>query len=307
MISRTYDPFMRVAFSLLVAISALGLFSCSATVKPPRLEDSARIIAPLPACVMHLPARKKSAFARRLSPEQYWPLVFPDFDATKKQLPENSLACTGRSIFDNPLFQGGEPAKGWPLTVVEGDILVGSGGDRLRVLWMRTHEFPDGTSAGPLALVRATEDFAELYAVGVYKASTKRPRFGLERMGAEAVVTVQDDSCTGNTKIEPCKNAMNIFLPRKGELVNLMTIALEQRDYATAGEPGIPGRIEYRLTTAPTFFPTGVKLFEQVKARDDVGHELRTAELERTFQFKDPRLVTAETPLWQRIFPNATR
>jgi hypothetical protein len=257
---------------------------------------------------MRLPARRvTTGVSRAMSEPAYWKLVFPTFDSEKVSLPENAIPCTGRNVLADPAFTGGEWIRKYPLAVEEGEILLGSGGDRIKVLWLRTHRFPDGTEAGPIAMVRAKEDSAEVYAVGVYRGITKRPYFQLERIGPEVVATVSDEGCTGNTKVEPCKSMVSVYLPRKGELVRLTTFASERRDYVVAGEPGVYGaHIEYHLQTAPRYVPEGIKLYEQVKATDEAGRELRKAEVERDFVLRDVTLVPNEGPLWPRIFPKPT-
>jgi hypothetical protein len=295
--------------ALVGLVCGIAGISCSETPKPPRIEDSARQMAPIPACLMALPARSpnaNTAFVRNLSELQYWKLVFPSFNEQTNQLPKDALVCTGRSMFDDPLFQGGDSAKGWPRPVEEGDILFGSGGDRLKILWMRTHQFPDGTEAGPLALVRTQADYAELYAVGAYKGITKKPWFQMERMGTEAVVTAEDDTCVGQDQVSPCEDALTIFIPRMGQLVALTTLTLQQRAYSLGGEPGAYGRVEYKLTTAPTFVEGGIKVLEQVVATDEAGRELRKAEQHRWFELHDATLVVSAPPLWPKVFPKPT-
>jgi hypothetical protein len=117
---------------------------------------------------------------------------------------------------------------------------------------------------------------------------------------------VSDEGCTGNMREEPCRNMTSLYLPRKGELVRLVSFAAERRDYVNEGEPGAPGRIEYRLTSAPRFVNEGLRLFEQMSAKDEAGRELRTAELERVFTLRDVVLVPSEGSLWPRIFPRPT-
>jgi hypothetical protein len=293
-------------FAALGLLSALG---CGSAAQQPHTEDAARRLAPVPACVMRLPARRvKTGVTRGMSEPGYWKLVFPSFDTEKVALPENAIPCTGRNVLADPAFTGGEWVRKYPLAVEEGEITLGSGGDRIKVLWLRTHRFADGTEAGPLAMVRAKEDSAEVYAVGVYRGLTKRPYFQLERIGPEVVTTVSDEGCTGNMKVEPCRNQVSVYLPRKGELVRLTSFASERRDYVQGGEgPGAPGRIEYHLTSSPRYVPEGIKLFEQVTARDEAGRELRRAEVERVFTLRDVLLVPNEGSLWPQIFPRANK
>jgi hypothetical protein len=296
---------LAAAASGVVVGTAVGTAGCAAAATEHNREDSTRQMQPVPACIMRLPPRrtKTAGLARSLSEVAYWRLVFPTFDQEKLSLPENAIPCTGRNVLADPALTGGQWIRKYPLAVEEGELLLQSGGDRLKVLWLRTHVFPDGTEAGPLALVRPKEDSAEVYAVGVYRGLTKKPYFGLERIGPEVVITVSDEGCTGNTKVEPCRNLTSAYLPRKGELVKLIAFAAERRDYVVAGEPGAPGRIEYRMTSAARFTPKGITLFEQMSAKDEAGRELRRAEVERVFILRDVDLVSPEESLWPRIFP----
>src|ERR1700722_15541663 len=112
----------------LVALAALT--ACSAP--PPRtpLEDQTRRVAPLPACVMALPARRAvpAGTLRHLKEEEIVPLVFPAFDEDKRLLAKDSIACTGRNVLGDSILAGGSPTRGgWPLAEQEGDALYGSG------------------------------------------------------------------------------------------------------------------------------------------------------------------------------------
>ncbi len=300
----------RLFFLAIVVLgSAFGSSGCgAAAAKEPHFEDPTRLLAPVPACVMRLPVRRvKTGLARNMSEAGYWRLVFPTFDTEKLALPEDAVPCTGRNVLADPALKGGEWIRRYPVAVEEGEITLGTGGDRLKALWMRTHRFPDGTEAGPLALVRPKEDAAEVYAVGIYRGITKRPYFALERIGPEVVVTVQDEGCSGNTKLEPCRSVTSIFMPRRGELVRLTAFTADRRDYMDVGEPGSYGRIEYRLTSSARYIKEGVRVYEQMSAKDDGGRELRHAEIERIFTLRDIELVPNEDSLWPHIYPKGAK
>lgn len=299
---------IRVAAVLLGAIGTLALSGCPETVRPARLEDKARQNAPIPACILRLPPKAgPKGFVRQLEWWQYYEATFPAFDVEQKKLPQGALPCTARPVFNDPLFNGGDSPKGWPRPVDEEDLVYGSGGDRLKIAWMRTHRWSDETEAGPLVLLRPKEDHAEIYAVGAYRGRTKKPYFAVERMGGEALVTAQDDGCTG-VPTGPCENTLTVFLPRAGALKVLTVLTLQQRAYALAGEPGMPGRVEYQLTTTPSFEKGVIKVLEQVTAQDETGRVLRKAELQRQLTLQESELVESEEALWPRIYPKqATR
>ena len=289
---------------MLVALAA----GCSGAAQQSTIYEEARLMAPPPACIMRLPARAGGKAVRSLKEEEYWELVFPSFERPRQALPDRALACTGRTVFDDPLFKGATRVASYPAPVSEGDVLVGSGGDRLRVIWLRTHRDADGLEVGPLALVRAKDDFGEVYAVGAYKGRTPRPLFRLERIGVEAVVSVTDEDCTRKDyKLgTPCESTQGIYMARKGVLVNLATFSTERRAYVSAGEQGTTGLVEYHLTASPKFEEKGVTLSEQILAVDEGGRELRHSEIERVFALEDIKLIPNEEPLWPRIYPAKT-
>lgn len=285
-----------------VAFASVG---CGSVAQPARNEDISRQNAPVPACIMPMPVRPTSrGTLKRLRELQYWELVFPTYDANERKLPQDALACTGQNVFKDPVFENGQSDRGWPRTVEEGDLLMGSGGDRLKVAWFRTHSFQDGSAAGAIALVRSQDEYAEAYAIGAYRSVTPKPYLMLERIGPDVAVTAQDDHCLQEKK-GPCETRMTVYLPRNGALKPLANFATKKRDFAGASEPGSSGRIEYRLTAAPQFTPEGIKLFEQVLAIDEGGRELRRAEVERFYKVEGRTLVESETSLWPRMFPKA--
>jgi hypothetical protein len=261
-------------------------------------------MAPVPACVVALPARTHGVAGtmRNLQELQYWPLVLPGFDRATRRLPVGATACTGARVFDDPVFAGGA-TRGSPIEVQEGDVLYGNGGDRVRIVWLRTHRWPDGSQAGPIALVRAKEDFAEVYAVGALRAATPNTTLQAERMGAEVLVSATDDGCQGRAKDVACETTVSLFLPRSGHLARLATMETARRAYATGSEPGVQGQVEYQLNASPQYTAEGVTLFEQVTATDSSGRVVRRTELERRFVLHDGVLDQGTDSLWGRVYP----
>ena len=276
--------------------AALAAFvgGCAETPDRPRTEDDARQLAPLPACITQLgsASAKKAGASRSLREEQLWPLVYPSYDAKSAKVPEGAHACNGRV----PELAGGHASA-----IEEGAVLLGGGGDRLKVAWLRSHTYDDGTKGGALALVRSLDGTAEVYAVGSYRAHEK-VLLSIERIGPEIVVAAIDDTCTGRKTGTPCETMVTVFAPRFGVLVKVASIATERVTYATDNEPGIRGRSEYRLTSAITYADGGIKVLEQVLARDEQGREIRKAELERAYTFApDGSMVVDEDSLWSKV------
>ncbi len=298
---------LRIGWVFLVMAGALGATATTAceTNRPPRIEDEARVMAPVPACILPLPSRSHGAgqTMRNLTEDQYWQLVFPAYDATNHKLATNALPCTGFKVFDDPVFTGGT-TRGTPIDVQSGDAVFGNGGDRVRIVWLRTHRWPDGSEAGPLALVRAKEDFAEVYAVGAYRRSNGQLTLQAERLGTEVLISATDDGCQGQAKTSSCETNVSLFLPRFGKLARLTTLVTEKRAFASGSEPGVMGQVAYQLTASPQYTPDGIKLFEQVQAMDAAGRVVHKTELERMLVLHDGTLETGDS-LWGKLYPGA--
>jgi hypothetical protein len=294
---------MRAAIAILMMASA-ALSGCTPAARP-KVEDQTRRVAPLPACVLHLPARRveSAGTLRKLREEQIVKLMFPAFDEDKRALPNGSPACTGRPVLDDPTVAQGTVAKGWPHVVQEGDIVYGSGGDRIRVIWLKVYAWGDGTVGGPIALVRSNERFAELFAIGAYRGRGDRVKLATQRIGGDVFVTAEDDTCEGHRAGVGCETRLSVFLARKGVLGRVVDIPIERLDYLAQGERGAVGKLEYRMTSAADFRQDGIHLVEQIRVKDDVGRELRKAELERLFVLDDitGKMASSEPPLWDRV------
>ncbi len=289
-----------------VASAVLMLAGCAAPPKRPLVEDQTRRVTPLPACVQYLPARRAATAGtmRNLREEQVVRLVFPQFDEDKRALPQGAIACTGRPVFDDPLLAGGTPIRGsWPFVEQDGDVLYGSGGDHLKLVWLKFLTFPDATVGGPVAIVRSNERFGEVLAVGVYRGRPDRVQLATQRMGSDLLVTAQENACVGRKPGEGCENHLTVMLPRLGRLARAADIPIERVAYGGEGEKGVTGQLEFRLTTSADYKADGIHLVEQIKVKDDTGLQLRSSELERLFALDDIKGTMApnEPPLWDRV------
>jgi hypothetical protein len=156
-------------------------------------------------------------------------------------------------------------------------------------------------------MVRAEEDFAEVYGVGLFRGAPERSRFATERIGGTVVVTAVDDRCTGKAPEEPCESWIHVLMPWKGQLVEQASLAVERRYLASKGEPGANGSVLYRMTGTPMFEPARIRLLETIQAVDSTGRKLRNVELERRFDFVDGKLVERQASLWDRVVGQAAK
>jgi hypothetical protein len=242
---------------------------------------------------------------RSLREEQVWSLVYPGFDPKRGTLAQDTRACTGRAPLQDKVLAGGTAIK-----IEEGAVALGGGGDRLKVAWLRSESYPDGTVGGALALVRSVDGTAEVYAVGAYRGRAKAA-LTIERVGPEVVVVVKDDGCGDSktpapvapaAKHEACETLVSVFRPRLGVLERIASIAQERIAYATDREPGIRGLVEYRLSSSIQYVDGGIRVLEQVLVRDALAREVRKAERERAFTFApDGSMVVDEDSLWSQV------
>ena len=298
--------FMRahvVRIAVVIGVTSLG---CGGAQPRSKIEDQSRRIAPLPACVLHLPERRagSAGTARKLREDEIVKLMFPSFDESKRTLPQGARSCTGSAVFDDPLFRDGQlvRSKAWPFIEQEGDMIYGGGGDRLKIVWLRTHTYADGSAAGPLAVIRSGERFAELFAVGTYKSQPERTRLATVRMGSEYLVTAEDDGCASHKEGAACQTILSVLLPRKGRFLPVVDVPVERIGYSGKAERGSLGVLEYRLTSVPEFKDDAIKVVEQVRVKDDTGRELRKAEHERVITVDDRGGATASEPsLWDQV------
>jgi hypothetical protein len=255
---------------------------------------------------MHLPARRPEAAgaARKLREEQVVKLVFPQFAEDTRTLPQGPISCNGSAVFEDPALAGGQPIRGaWPLVEQEGDVVFGSGGDRIKIAWFKLLRFADGTVGGPLAIVRANDRFAEVFAVGAYRARADLARLATQRYGGEVLVTASEDGCTGRKARQACESRMTVFLPRAGALRRAADLSVERVAYAPAGDRGPAGLLEYRLTASTAFKPEGIRVDEQIRVTDDDGREVRKAEVNRLFALDDAKgtFGSVDPPLWDLV------
>ncbi|MCL2778308.1 MAG: hypothetical protein FWD73_09915 [Polyangiaceae bacterium] len=299
-------PLFSCLLSCATALTGLAcLVGCGAPPERTRIEDQSRRVAPLPACVMHLPARRTaSGTARKLLEPEIVKLIFPVFNDKTRSLAQGALACTGATIFDDPIFNGGQIVRhsAWPFVEQEGDLTYGSGADRLKVVWLRTHVFPDGTFAGPIAIYRTSERFAEVFAVGVHRGQPATTSLGVARMGGDVLVTVQQDGCSNRKEGSACQTMLDVLLPRRGALTEFVRVPVERVAYSARGERGSVGVLEYRMTSVTNFGEDSIHLLEQIHVRDDTGRDFRRAEHERLITVDDSGHPTSsEPPLWDQF------
>ncbi|MFZ5891296.1 MAG: hypothetical protein ACOY0T_09620 [Myxococcota bacterium] len=288
--------------SLMVcAVGAVSVLAsaCAGAVESSKFEDRARRTVPVPICLKPLQRHGGEGIVSALKPEDYWSMVLPSFDAGAGTVDRSSPDCAGRPVFDNPELAQAEGVRTGALVVKLDDAVITPGPDGLRVAWFRTHHFADGTSAGPIALVRPREGYAEVYATGFYRGRSKDSHFSLERMGSRVLVSANDEGCTGVKPNQACETLFSVFLMNAGRLESAARFPLDRIEYRSA--PGVSGTAQYRLTATPVFQEHAIRVQEQVVVRDASQGVVRKSDLERVYQLGGGRLTPTADSLWVQV------
>lgn len=269
---------------------------CAGAVESSRIEDRARRTVPVPICLKAL-ERRSAGVVSALKPEDYWSLVLPSFDVGASTVDRSGPDCSGRAVFDRPELADAEGVRSGALTVKPGTAVITPASDGLRIVWLPTHRFANEQAAGPLALLRPREGFAEVYATGFYRGNEKNSRFALERMGPRFVVTASDEGCA-TAKGKRCESAFSVFVMRSGMLTPSASLAVDRVDFRSMA--GVSGAVQYRLTATPIFEDKLLRMVEQLAVRDENQSVLRKSDMERVFKLEpDGSLKCNQQSLWE--------
>ncbi len=282
----------------LALLTALGALGCAGAVESSKLEDRARRTVPVPICIQ--PLERSTSGVSKIEPHDYWKMVLPAYDVGSSTVDSGSNDCAGRPAFSEKDLLSAEGPRSGSIPTKPDHAVVTPGPDGFRVVWLRTFEFSDGSSAGPLALVRSREGYAEVYGTGALRAKLKTTRFGLERMGSRILVTATDEGCGEAKPGQPCETAFTVFLLGSGRLNRAASLPLDRIDYRPF--PGLPGLSKYRLTATPVFQEKGMRVVEQVLVQDANQGTVRKSDLERVFKLAPGGELQPSAPsLWHQV------
>ena len=270
------------------------------------MEVTARKQIPIPVCTTQLaPLRASSgkAAVRSLDAEQWLGVLLQGFDPAKG-LGATDVDCTGHYAFTNESLRGGVPTTGWGKKVEPEALDMRAGPDGVRVLWLRAVRFENGDEGGPIALVRAVDDRAEVYGIGSFRGPSSS-QLSPVRLGNELIVASETKICPN---ADDCRKRAQFYLARRGRLIEGATVDLER----TAVVPSVSERglyAKYTLRTDVTYKATGIQLLEQVQVKiihydegaRDSDRALRKVEFSRFLRVERDTLFSSNDPLWERV------
>ena len=289
-----------------LSLLSMGLLGCGAAPEQPHTEVSTRKQIPVPVCTLQLTPAKGSASSARvrtLEPEEWMSVVSPGYDVSKGLGPTDK-DCTGQFLFANESLRGGISQKGWPRVVEAEDLDFRAGPNGTRVLFLPLLKFENGDVGGPVALVRAVGDHAEVYGVGSFRGAPKTT-FAPVRLGNETIVAAESKVCPDP---DDCRKRVQFYLARRGRLIASAAVDVERTAILpSVSERGLYAR--YTLRTDVTYKPAGIQLLEHVEVKivhydegdRDSDRALRKVEFSRTLRVERDTLFSSNDPLWDRV------
>lgn len=289
-----------------LSAAVLAWIGCGAAPEQPHLEAPTRNQVPIAVCTTPLGAPKRAgsrAVVRNLDPEDWARILMPSYNE-EKGLTATETDCTGNYVFANESLRGGISAKGWPRLLEPEEIDTRAGPEGMRVVWLRVLKFENGDDGGPIALVRAVDDRAEIYGIGSFRGPAKS-KIDPVRMGNENLVVAESKVCPDP---DDCRKRAQFFLVRRGRLIEGASVDLER----TAVVPSVLERglyARYQLQTDVQYKPNGIQLLEQVTVKiihyqeptRDSDRELRKVEFARFLRVERDTLFSSNDPLWERV------
>jgi hypothetical protein len=283
------------------------LMGCPMPDAQPHAELPQRYQIPIPVCTTPLsPVQRQAggrAVVRSLDPEQWMGVVAPSF-SPQIGLGATDTDCTGHYLFANESLRGGISTQGWPRHFDPDDLEIRSGPEGMRVIWLRVLRYENGDVGGPVALVRAIDDHAEVYGIGSFRGPPKS-KITPVRVGNENLAVAESTICP---ELDDCRKRADFYLARHGRLIDSAQVDLERVQVVpSATERGLYAR--YTLRTDVTYKPNGIQLLEQVQVKIihyDVGERdsdriLRKVEFSRFLRVERDTLFSSNDPLWERV------
>jgi hypothetical protein len=292
----------------LALVSLCGaLAGCPSPDPQPHAEIPQRYQIPIPVCSTPLsPVQRQAggrAVVRNLDPEQWMTVMSPGF-SPQIGLGATDTDCTGHYMFANESLRGGISTKGWPQHFDPDELEVRAGPEGMKVLWLRVLKFENGDVGGPVALVRAVDDHAEVYGLGSFRGPPKS-KVSPVRVGNETLAVAESTICPD---LDDCRKRADFYLARRGRLIDSAQVDLERVQVVpSATERGLYAR--YTLKTDVTYKPNGIQLLEQVQVKivhSDLGDRdsdrlLRKVEFSRFLRVERDTLFSSNDPLWERV------
>jgi hypothetical protein len=193
-----------------------------------------------------------------------------------------------------------------------------------RIVWIMTHQFPNGDGFGPVAAITVENDTAFVGSLGFLRLRPTRVDLDLWLIGTKVVLRGEGETCDGGRNASTCRRASSLMVydklrfhgvPMRRTETNecIDTPWVEQaREADLTLENGWNRHM--KITANVTHDQRYVVITEHVDVQDtDPAHpdipprDVRRIDTERFIHVEGPYMFTRQSPLWPRIIPTEGR
>ncbi len=218
-------------------------------------------------------------------------------------------------ISPNGLTTAGEPAT--PVRLSEERIIDNRVSPTERLVWIQTHDLPEGDAFGPVALTETTLRGVDVRSIGHLRAHALNARLRLVPVGRRTALIAEADRCERPGDPSSCHREAMILPEQEGRFV---TLPLQLESGGCLGAPGIAldgekmlpldngWQRRFVLSASVGVEGDRVVVIEQVVAHDldpsspDTPPRLvRQVDSRRTLQFFRDAIRTDAEPLFERV------
>ncbi|HLK40615.1 MAG TPA: hypothetical protein VKU41_27875 [Polyangiaceae bacterium] len=276
---------------LAATFAALGV-ACGAAVRS-HIEDQARRDVPIAICQKPVSAADMDPAGKPL-PQLYWSVLVTGFGGMGAPLAPTATDCAGNALIP------AEDVRSMVLrkAAAAEDMTTLENADGSQVVWIRAAADPH-RAAGPLAVVLALPTEIDVYAIGAYAGSSQHTRFESVKVGPASFLAAYDDACADVKGDADCESTVSFYSVQAGRFDPVARATTTRTQNGTMRDIG---KVVFRLSTeAPTFDDKGMHLKEKLSVRDSSDDEVRRAQGERLFTYKDGVLAAAGESVWAQV------
>jgi hypothetical protein len=274
----------------LALLTAALSVACTTAAPQGRSEHPIRRMVPIPICLRESPRNELSG---PLRPEEYWPILWPEFHPNTGLLDPLARDCAGHQPLASLSLSGSEA----PLRVSAYEATVTNVAQQLKLVWLPIRRGVGNPSVGMLALLRHRFSRVEVYATGAHAGELGATRFELQRIGARRVVTAIEERCNDTSTPTTCESTARIYLLERGALLAPVIAPLER--WATTQAANGVGSAEYHFSSGLDYLATGIQVTERLVVRDRTSGETRSSDLQRVLVLKAGGLAASAESLWR--------
>jgi len=237
--------------------------------------------------------------------------------------------CTEERIEHKPLpseceVQTADPGVPAPVPLTEASVVERILPEGRRLIWIMTHQFPNGDGFGPIAAVTLADGKAYVGTLGLLRLRPERVDLNLWKIGRETVLMAAGERCKQPQNPNSCRRAATLLVYDRGHFRaepilragSEVCIDAPWVEYKREADLSLDNgwNRHMRIVANVDHDPRYVVITEQVDVADtDPSHpdvpprDVRRIDTERFIHVEGGQLRTRQAPLWPRIIPTQGR